>query len=130
MTEHDPALAELIAAHYPGPPNPFAGVNRIKKVSCECGESMPATDHPAHVASMVKQYADGQTAELRATTEHWRTCAMRSEAAITRLTRAAFASDDGTEYEHNPGCGGEAECPACWAETIRMATEGTNAWPK
>lgn len=28
-------------------------------------------------------------------------------------------SDDGSEYEHNDGCQGEAECPACWVEGIR-----------
>lgn len=29
-------------------------------------------------------------------------------------------SDDGTEYEHNDGCQGEPECPACWVEGIRQ----------
>lgn len=28
-------------------------------------------------------------------------------------------SDDGTEYEHNDGCQGEPECPACWVQGIR-----------
>lgn len=28
-------------------------------------------------------------------------------------------SDDGSEYTHNEGCQGEAECPACWVEDIR-----------
>jgi hypothetical protein len=31
-----------------------------------------------------------------------------------------LASDDGTEYEHNNGCQGEPECPACWVEGIRQ----------
>lgn len=29
-------------------------------------------------------------------------------------------SDDGSEYEHNDGCQGEANCPACWVEGIRQ----------
>lgn len=29
-------------------------------------------------------------------------------------------SDDGTEYEHNDGCQGEPDCPACWVEGIRQ----------
>lgn len=29
-------------------------------------------------------------------------------------------SDDGSEYEHNDGCQGEPECPACWVEGIRQ----------
>ena len=30
-----------------------------------------------------------------------------------------LASDDGTEYEHNDGCQGEPDCPACWVQGIR-----------
>jgi hypothetical protein len=29
-------------------------------------------------------------------------------------------SDDGSEYEHNDGCQGEPDCPACWVEGIRQ----------
>ena len=29
-------------------------------------------------------------------------------------------SDDGSEYEHNEGCQGEPDCPACWVEGIRQ----------
>lgn len=47
---------------------------------------------------------------------------------LTRLREGmealAFMSDDGTEYEHNEGCQGEAECPACWAKSIRAVLAG------
>lgn len=41
-----------------------------------------------------------------------------------RLLALCYASDDGTEYEHVPGCEGEDTCPACWAASIRQALEG------
>lgn len=37
------------------------------------------------------------------------------------LQRLTYASDDGSEYEHNEGCEGETECAACWALDIRKA---------
>lgn len=45
--------------------------------------------------------------------------------AVAKVRELAYASDDGTEYEHAtiPNCG-EPECPACWAQGIRAALEG------
>lgn len=41
---------------------------------------------------------------------------------LTRVEKLTYASDDGSEYEHDHGTGdGHAECPACWAEDIRRA---------
>jgi hypothetical protein len=39
-------------------------------------------------------------------------------AAVRAVEALTYASDDGSEWEHNPGCDGEAECPACWADHI------------
>lgn len=44
-----------------------------------------------------------------------------TETLCQALERMTYASDDGSEWEHNPGCEGEAECPACWAQGIRAA---------
>lgn len=44
-----------------------------------------------------------------------------TETLCQALERMTYASDDGTEWEHNAGCEGEADCPACWAEQIRTA---------
>jgi hypothetical protein len=44
-----------------------------------------------------------------------------------RVLALAYASDDGSEYEHDHGIGdGHDECPACWAEDIRRALNGDN----
>lgn len=37
------------------------------------------------------------------------------------LNEITFASDDGTEHQHNEGCQGEPNCPACWVLMIRRA---------
>lgn len=51
--------------------------------------------------------------------------AARAEVAALRqrVKTLTYASDDGTEYEHNDHDphGGEPECPACWAASIRAA---------
>lgn len=44
-----------------------------------------------------------------------------TETLCQALERLTYASDDGSEWEHNEGCEGEPECPACWAESIRNA---------
>lgn len=59
-----------------------------------------------------------------ATIARWRARAEKTEATVARVEKLRFASDDGSEYEHNPGCGGEPDCPACWAEGITAALEG------
>jgi hypothetical protein len=41
--------------------------------------------------------------------------------AIDAVLAACYASDDGTEWEHNDGCEGEPTCPACWSKDIRAA---------
>lgn len=48
------------------------------------------------------------------------------EAAISRVRELTYASDDGTEYDHNGPAAvcGEPECPACWAAAIRRALDG------
>lgn len=50
----------------------------------------------------------------------------RAEARIQAVRDALFASDDGTEYEHNGHrpTEGEPECPGCWVEGIRRALDG------
>ncbi|MBJ7481756.1 hypothetical protein [Rhodococcus sp. (in: high G+C Gram-positive bacteria)] len=84
MTAPDPGLTDLIAAHEPGdrwteftyPPafsdKPFVATSVTKMVNCSCGDSMPADDHPAHVALVVEQHTNGRTAELEAAVEHWK----------------------------------------------------------
>lgn len=52
--------------------------------------------------------------------------ATRAEERIKAVERLTYASDDGTEYEHN-GHGpaeGEPECPGCWSLGIRRALDG------
>lgn len=49
--------------------------------------------------------------------------AEKYEAAVRRVQACTFEMDDGTEYEHNDGCGGEPTCPACWVENIRLAVQ-------
>ena len=48
-------------------------------------------------------------------------------AALRAVEKLAYASDDGTEYEHNghDHLDGEPECPACWAEGIRNVLVAT-----
>ena len=36
---------------------------------------------------------------------------------------------DGNEYEHNEGCQGEPECPACWVEDLRARLDAYPAAP-
>ena len=46
-------------------------------------------------------------------------------ATVERVREIAYASDDGTEYEHGHGpLDGYPECPACWAADIRRALGG------
>jgi hypothetical protein len=48
--------------------------------------------------------------------------AQEREQKIRALT---FASDDGSEYEHEHGpADGYPECPACWAADIHRALDG------
>ncbi|APE10790.1 hypothetical protein BO226_17610 [Rhodococcus sp. 2G] len=48
-------------------------------------------------------------------------------AALDRVRELTYASDDGTEYEHDHPAGqGSPECPACWATAIRRALDGTS----
>ena len=41
--------------------------------------------------------------------------------ALRDVLELAYMNAVGSEYEHNEGCEGEAECPACWAADIRRA---------
>ena len=56
-------------------------------------------------------------------------CKMRAELAelrakVARVEALTYATDDGTEYEHDhDAIDGYPECPACWAHTIRAALE-------
>lgn len=71
----DPRLTDLIAAHRAGDrwtdfqypsifsDKPFVATAVTKMVNCSCGESMPADDHPAHVALVVEQHTNGRIAE-------------------------------------------------------------------
>ncbi len=45
-----------------------------------------------------------------------------AEAAIERVRR--FANDAKRDYAHISGCGGDPECPACWAHDILRALDG------
>lgn len=47
----------------------------------------------------------------------------RAEQIAAAVEALTYASDDGTEYEHNghPDHEGEPECPACWVAGIRDA---------
>lgn len=45
-----------------------------------------------------------------------------AEAAIERVRR--FGHDAKREYAHISGCGGDPECPACWAHDILRALDG------
>lgn len=75
MTAPDPGLTDLIAAHQAGErwtdfeypsifsDKPFVATTVTKMVNCSCGESMPADDHPAHVALVVEQHTNGRIAE-------------------------------------------------------------------
>ncbi|UOK18044.1 hypothetical protein QLQ75_gp50 [Gordonia phage Santhid] len=47
-------------------------------------------------------------------------------AALARVEALTYASDDGSEWEHNPRCQGEPDCPACWAAAIRWALNEEN----
>ncbi|MBW4813152.1 hypothetical protein [Rhodococcus qingshengii] len=79
----DPGLTDLIAAHQAGERwtdfeypsifsnKPFVATTVTKMVNCSCGESMPADDHPAHVALVVEQHANGRIAELEAELEKY-----------------------------------------------------------
>lgn len=84
MTAPDPGLTDLIAAHQAGErwtdfeypsifsDKPFVATTVTKMVNCSCGESMPADDHPAHVALVVEQHTNGRIAELEAELEKYR----------------------------------------------------------
>lgn len=83
MTAPDPGLTDLIAAHQAGERwtdfeypsifsnKPFVATTVTKMVNCSCGESMPADDHPAHVALVVEQHTNGRIAELEAELEKY-----------------------------------------------------------
>ena len=45
-----------------------------------------------------------------------------AEAAIERVRR--FANNARRDYTHISGCGGDPECPACWAHDILRALDG------
>lgn len=49
--------------------------------------------------------------------------AARQEAdrRLEQVAAITYASTDGTEYEHEPGCQGQPDCPACWVADIRNA---------
>lgn len=40
---------------------------------------------------------------------------------LLAVVEAVTALADADDYEHNPGCEGEPECPACWVLAIRAA---------
>ena len=52
---------------------------------------------------------------------HARTDLPATVAALRAVLELAYMNAVGSEYEHNEGCDGEAECPACWAADIRRA---------
>lgn len=64
--------------------------------------------------------------ELAAELSVLRSALRAAKGHIDKALRLAFASDDGSEYEHtHPASEGEPECPACWAVDIRAALTGT-----
>jgi len=52
---------------------------------------------------------------------HARTDLPATVKALRAVLALAYMNAVGSEYEHNEGCEGEAECPACWAADIRRA---------
>lgn len=76
MTAPDSGLTDLIAAHQAGErwtdfqyPSIFSDepcvATTTKMVNCSCGDSMPADDHPAHVALVMEQHTNRQITNLR-----------------------------------------------------------------
>ncbi|PCK27840.1 hypothetical protein CHR55_10170 [Rhodococcus qingshengii] len=116
----DPGLTDLIAAHQAGErwtdfeypsifsDKPFVATTVTKMVNCSCGESMPADDHPAHVALVVEQHTNGRITELEASTrESVRVLVMerhraeKAEATIARVraVEAEYLDPEDTDIE-------------------------------
>lgn len=77
-----------------------------------------ATSDPGFALTFAEQVARAERAEAEA-------AALRAQ--VERVREVLFASDDGTEYEHDRDHGqaeGYPECPGCWVETIRRALDG------
>ena len=45
-------------------------------------------------------------------------------AALRRVLDLTYASDDGSEWEHDEGCDGQSCCARCWADDILAALAG------
>lgn len=54
-----------------------------------------------------------------------RTVEQQLAAARARLARVdtLLTREDGSYYEHRPGCFGEEDCPACWSNRILVALD-------
>lgn len=52
----------------------------------------------------------------------WKARSEAAEAAIERVRR--FANNAKRDYAHISGCGGDPECPACWAHDILHTLDG------
>ncbi|MBD8056922.1 hypothetical protein ICV35_25070 [Rhodococcus ruber] len=90
---------------------------------------MPDDWEIARTSDLVRrsEEVERQRQHMQETIERWRNRALKAEAAVTRVERLAYASDDGSRYEHNGHAPheGEPECPACWSEGIISALDAT-----
>lgn len=80
------------------------------------------TDSVADVPDLLAEVTrlDQAVADLQAYAAGLQIGADSLRAQNQRLLQLTYASDDGTEYEHDHAPGeGEPECPACWAADIR-----------
>lgn len=91
----------------------------VASVECECGEILYGNDRmtqfPADEAFR-KHLADAAMAVI-------------VPAVTAQIGTLAYASTDGTEYEHadHSRDGGSSDCPACWAEGIRRRCDQIEA---
>lgn len=120
MTIDTTALREIAEAATPGPWEAEGS-----QVLCESWFLVAAVrDHSeieyradaAHIAAFHPGTALALLAEVDAL-----------RAQVERVREALFASDDGTEHEHDRDHGqaeGSPDCPGCWVETIRRALDG------
>lgn len=92
-----------------------------------------AAANPTAIAALLdeNERLRAEVAEAKATINHLfgstvdqKKRARTAEAALDRVKAMTFASDDGTEWEHNDRCEGEPSCPACWAADILRAIAG------
>ena len=65
-------------------------------------------------------YAGREVERLQEALAEAEEAAAEGDALRARVEAVTYASDDGTEYEHNDDRHGP-ECPGCWVQTIRAA---------